>query len=90
MTRRAAAADAIGDTLLRAVDDNGALLELLTVTAMRPGRGAREALRHLVAARPPHPNATQWEVWGGTTWHHLQRISLATPAPRDGVPESLH
>ncbi|WP_051809703.1 hypothetical protein [Actinoplanes subtropicus] len=91
LTRRAAAADAAGDTLLRAVDDDGALLDLLTVTAVRPGHGTREALRHLVAARPAHPDATQWEVWGGTAWHHLQHIPLAAPAPRDGVvPETPH
>jgi hypothetical protein len=89
LTRLAAAAAAAGDTLVRAVDDDGTLLELLTVTDVRPGRGRREALRHLVAARSPHPSAAQWEVWGGTAWRHLHRVPLATPAPRD-VPQAPH
>jgi hypothetical protein len=81
LSRYAARADADEQALLRLLDDDWQIRDVLTMP--QPAKPRLPALREHLGHRPAVTGATRWQLWNGRGWYPLGNITApATRSPQ--------
>jgi hypothetical protein len=83
-SRYAARADADDQALLRLLDDDWRIRDVITLP--NPAKPRLPALREQLRRRSAVAGATRWELWTGRGWYPLGTAITPTPTPQQPTP----